>query len=382
MISTEELGLNLRRARVMKDLTQDAAATKAGLTRVAYRSIEDGVSRPKAATLDGLAAALGVKVADLLRPSIPLPRARFRSRKKMNSRNEILLTVVRQLDDYVGLEEVLGTRAEYTLAKVALRVRREKGERSKMAAELVRKELGLGLEPIRDIAGVLEESAGVKLTRMPVATDAFFGLAIADDGIGPAIAVNTWPRISVERWIFSAAHELGHLILHGDDFEVAEVVKSASSEREADVFASHFLMPAELFDKEWEETAGADLWDRVLKVKEMFGVSYKTVLYRLHERGIADIWKRFQTAAKRRTGRTLGKADEPEPLSDAAFGYGSPTLRKADEPEGLNPVRFTADRRARLVRQAIEAGEISLGRGAEILSIDIRRMRELKASWI
>jgi hypothetical protein len=30
---------------------------------------------------------------------------------------------------------------------------------------------------------------------------------------GPAVVVNVWGRLSVERWIFTAAHELGHLMI-------------------------------------------------------------------------------------------------------------------------------------------------------------------------
>lgn len=45
-------------------------------------------------------------------------------------------------------------------------------------------------------------------------SDDFFGLSIGPADGGPAVVVNVWDGISVERWIFTAAHELGHLVLH------------------------------------------------------------------------------------------------------------------------------------------------------------------------
>jgi predicted HTH domain antitoxin len=34
------------------------------------------------------------------------------------------------------------------------------------------------------------------------------------------------------------------------------------------------------------------------------------------------------------------------------------------------------------VRRAIDAGEISLGRGAEILGLSLKEMRAISASWV
>ena len=111
-------------------------------------------------------------------------------------------------------------------------------------------------------------------------------------------------------------------------------------------------------------------------------MSYRTVLYRLYEKGELEIWARFQAEARRRTGRTLLKTDEPAALQQEAFAWGSPEPRRAREPRELVPDDFVPDRRWRLVRRAIENGLISLGRGAEILGIPLRDMRQVAASWV
>ncbi len=211
-----------------------------------------------------------------------------------------------------------------------------------------------------------------------------FGLSVAPDDGGPAIVVNTWDRISVERWIFTAAHELGHLVLHLKDYDVDQKDEGKAEEREANIFAGHLLMPEEAFRREWDDTYGMAFVDRVLKVKRMFRVSYGTVLYRLSE-ALADkagLWRGFQLDHKRRYGKTLRRLDEPEALAADAFRASSPEPSPAGEPERLSKADFVEDRLSRLVRRAIEKSAITLSRGAEILGLSLQEMRELSASWV
>ena len=71
------------------------------------------------------------------------------------------------------------------------------------------KAVGVGFkEPIRDICGLLEEN-GVKLPLLETNRDSFFGLSVGAYNGGLAIVVHTWSRISVERWIFTAARAAG-----------------------------------------------------------------------------------------------------------------------------------------------------------------------------
>ena len=45
-----------------------------------------------------------------------------------------------------------------------------------------------------------------------------FGFSAGRTDNGPAIAVNTSSAISIERQMFTVAHELGHLIMHGSSY--------------------------------------------------------------------------------------------------------------------------------------------------------------------
>ena len=67
------------------------------------------------------------------------------------------------------------------------------------------------------------------------------------------MVVNTWDRISVERWIFTAAHELGHILLHPTEYDRSATDLPVDTEREADAFASEFLMPKSAFTSAWAQ---------------------------------------------------------------------------------------------------------------------------------
>jgi len=376
---SDNISANLRRLRTIQHASQSALAEKAGISRYALIKIEKGEVVPQAGTLQKLAAALGVPLSELVEDVQELKNVRFRASQNMYGREQILADVSHWLSGFREVEELLGERKEFTLGPACRKSRTD----PRAAARCAREFMGLGEEPIRDICGLVE-SHGVKVKALPRNTDAFFGLSLSEEDGGPAIVVNTWEKISVERWIFTAAHELGHLILHLGSYDVEKTAEEQGQEKEADQFASHFLMPEAAFRKEWEDARGLSLIDRVFKVKRIFRVSYLTVLYRLVENGEADasIWARFRKIYFDRTGKKLQKADEPQQLEADHFYSGAPVRRKAAEPARLEEADFREDRLSDLVRRAFERGDISIGRAGEILGYSLREMRSLVNEWV
>lgn len=371
------IAANVARLRLDRRLTQQELATKAGLSRVSLGKIERGTVVPRARTLDALAKALAVPVGELVTPVRPLESVRFRARAQVHAREQILAEVSKWLDAYAGLEAELDERLPFRFEEGTSASRHGS---PKKIARAARRAVGLGSEePVRDICGLLEEN-GVKLLLLETNRDSFFGLSVGPRDHGPAVVVNTWERISVERWIFTAAHELGHLLLHQDEYQREATDLPTETEREADAFASEFLMPETAFAAEWDETYGHSLLVRVLKVKRIFRVSYKTVLYRLVESGreTADVWRAFQVQHRRYFGKTLRKTDEPEALQKSEFAW---NWSRSGEPAGLSEHDFIEDRLSRLVRQALEEERISLGRAAEILGLTRNEMRRKTREW-
>jgi Zn-dependent peptidase ImmA (M78 family)/DNA-binding XRE family transcriptional regulator len=381
------LGHNLRRLRNARKLSQAETAEKAQLSRVAYGHIESGAAQPRVETLMRIAEVFGVRLQDLLTPSRPLSAVRFRALKRMTSREQVLVDIGRWLDDYNELEGMLKERVAFQFERLVRELAKTPSgpDRARHAAERARQVLNLASDAsIRDICGLLEERGGVKVYPMALASDAFFGLSVAKDDGGPAVVVNVWDRISVERWIFTAAHELGHLLLHLGAYDVSKTEESREEEEEANQFASHFLMPQDVFALEWNAARGLALVDRVFKIKRIFRVSYRTVLYRLadqHAYG-KGIWQQFQLAYKAKFGQSLLKTDEPQALPPEDFNTAMVEPRAADEPKRLSDEDFVEDRLHRLVRTALEKELISVGRAAEILDLDLKSMRVVISSWV
>jgi len=380
MKDAECLAANVARLRRDRQLTQEALAEKAGLSRVALGKIERAVVVPRARTLAGLAQALEVPIGELVTPVPSLARVRFRARARIHGREQILADVAQWLSAYTDLEDGLAERRPFRFAGPPETPGSAGRPGPVDAARAARCNVGLrDEEPILDICGLLEGN-GVKLLLLEKQRDSFFGLSVTADDGGPAVVVNTWDRISVERWIFTAAHELGHLLLHPAEYRREDTDIPEQTEREADMFASHFLMPEPAFANEWDETRGHTLLTRVLKVKRIFRVSYKTVLYRLvqSERQTADVWRSFQRQHYQHFGKTLRNTEEPLALTRSEFAW---QWSRSGEPERLSSHDFVEDRLAWLVRNALEREHISLGRAAEILGLGREEMRSRTAQW-
>jgi Zn-dependent peptidase ImmA (M78 family)/DNA-binding XRE family transcriptional regulator len=367
-------------------MTQEQIAETAGLSRGAYRNLEKGRAAPRSDTLRTLSDALGVSIKELLIPIRPLERVRFRSLKRLKSRDQVLAEVSRWLKDFTDIEQLLGEQPKHALKQIWRVLARKKRPGIPNIAALAREHFGLNdREPVHDICGLLE-SQGIKVYSLQVANDAFMGLSVAEEEGGPAIIVNTWERLPVETWIFSAAHELGHLLLHLSAYDAAKEQEEREQEQEADQFASHFLMPESIFRKEWDETAGLPLVDRVLKVKRVFRVSWRTVLYRTAQWQPQErrslVWQRFNEEYRLRKGRSLLKHDEPYGIAQEIYQDQMAARPVGVEPAPMEAHDFQMDRLSLLVRKGIEKEAISLSRGAEILRLPLEQMRELSASWI
>jgi Zn-dependent peptidase ImmA (M78 family)/DNA-binding XRE family transcriptional regulator len=385
-MSLNILSSNLQRLRHAQGMSQDKLALAAGISRIAYLNIERSQSEPRAETLRALAKALHVRVPELLVEAPVLKRVRFRSLKRLKRREQVLVEVGQKLRDFSELETLLNASDRKDFNELRAVAARARGQGIPAVAAAMRSHFGLGEhEPVHDICGLLERQ-GVKVLSVNIATDAFLGLSVSEDDGGPAVIVNIWERLPVEHWIFSAAHELAHLLLHLQAYQVDEELEDKDQERDADVFASHFLMPEAVFRREWDDTVGLPLFDRVLKVKRVFRVSWRTVLFRISE-GMSDpnqrkgLWIHFANAYKKVNSKVLLKMDEPQGVSADAYRDLSDLHKAGPEPAGMDRHDFQGDRLWRLVHIATMGGVITLARGAEILGIKLNEMRDLAESW-
>lgn len=376
-----ELAARLRSIRLASGFSQDDIATKAGLTRVAYNRIETGKAEPRPVTVQAIAKAFGLTLADTLASVPKLSGVRFRANLNQDAfddqfRAHIEALVARKIQDVRFLEDDLGRPPETnsSISKLKTGDPRE-------VAQNIRKAFKLNEhEPIRDICGLVE-AHGITVLTVVIRRDGFFGLSIDDQASKRQfIVVNIADHISVERMIFTCAHELGHLVLHHQDYRKDEGEENREHEDGANFFAAELLMPHKAFVTEWKKYDGYSFVDRVLAVKRYFSVSYKAVLVRLDQHKVPKVFMRFNGEYKKRFGVSLGKADEPHALRRDQFCLPVENIRAA-EPEALRKHDFMEPRVYSLVKDAVKREIISLSRASEILNLPMSAVREMAISW-
>jgi Zn-dependent peptidase ImmA (M78 family) len=79
---------------------------------------------------------------------------------------------------------------------------------------------------------------------------------------------------SLQRQLFTVAHELGHIVLHGagEDYVDYRDYSNNPKETEANNFAGHLLMPESMFRYLWKEQQG-----NINALSRFFGVSASAV---------------------------------------------------------------------------------------------------------
>ena len=319
---SDNVAQNLIKLRVAKKFTQEALAEKAGISLLAYRNMESGKSEPSINSLTKIAEVYQIDIGEFFQKyQSQILKVRFRALEKKNirKREEIIYEVDAWLKKYNKLISDLNLTDEY---KYKLKYLETETTNPIQMAKIAREAFGLQTqETVKDICNLIEFRAGIKILAKQFNSDSFFGLSLEDINQGKVIVVNTWDRISVERRIFSIAHELGHILLHFNSVQNNLTSEDKTEEKEANQFASHFLMPQEDFIKVWNSSANNDFVDRVIRVKQIFRVSYQVVLYRLSEYVKEndinfDVWKFFNISYMRKYKVKIDRTKELNSVLD------------------------------------------------------------------
>lgn len=97
---------------------------------------------------------------------------------------------------------------------------------------------------------------------------------------------------SAVRRNFDLAHELGHLLLHSHvNFEELSNMDLKEKEREADKFASYFLLPKDIFVEKFDKYVGVKVSnpDSYIALKSEFNVSIQALEYRAYKLGYLSL---------------------------------------------------------------------------------------------
>ncbi len=256
MMTQEELGRRLRRARERAKLTQGEAGRALNLDDTAIAKIERGRRGIGALELKRLASLYRVPIEDLLEdgrlePEVPLKFAMRAGSQTLGPKAEAMKRRLQRIvADDRWLREGEPERSRFPSFSAMTISDNVRGfNRGYEGVDLFRDRYGLGASPIADVA-ILADEVGVVVARMPLGDDfdSPDGCSAVDPKTGASYVLINSDKPRVRRR-FTIAHELGHLALGhllGGQVIVDETVGGKSpEEKQANAFAAGLLMPAE-----------------------------------------------------------------------------------------------------------------------------------------
>lgn len=265
-------------ARMRRRLTGKGLAEKAGISAVTVSRLENGENLPDDETVEKLADALAYPTSFFFEDDpeeIDTEAVSFRSLTKMSAKERNAAVgagaLGLQLSDWLEREFDL---PEANLIDLSYETDPE------AAARTLREYWGLGEKPISNMLGLLEVN-GVRIFSLAENTASVDAFSFWRDE-RPFVFLNNFK--TAERSIFDSAHELGHLVLHRH----AGTQPSRIAEREADAFASAFLMPARDVRSRLRRLITVD---DVINAKRRWRVSAMAMAFRLRSLRLLTEWQ-------------------------------------------------------------------------------------------
>ncbi len=261
-------------------------------------NIERGKRGVKTEELTLIAEALGVSPLAILDESSLLARLPVAPRAETGAQLESL--AFERLRALAELHEVLangGVTAEPALDDVPQVDAMRWKESAEALAEWTTEYLDFqphGDETFSELVEAVEERLRIDVLIEEHVDDTLAGAAVTDRGF-PLIFVNA--RHPRPRCLFTLAHELAHVLVGDGDALTLDFDLAARDERErlANAFAANFLMPASAIQKAINRdgrTATA-----LARMIDHFGVSFESLIYRLHNLRLINAEGRDQLRA-------------------------------------------------------------------------------------
>ncbi len=314
------IGDRIKAARKSLKLKQSDLAKKLKMTSAQLCRIEGSKNTPSIKTLERIAKALGMTLAELMGDAAPqqIPpkdsssdSSRQYGDKGNNQPDDERLVPIRETGDtpedlatirkqvmqnvsqYVELEHDLGISSATTLPILFSFSEDERG--AEILARSLRVACDVGSVPFSDLPAILA-SKHIRIvmvkTSPNIKSRSFFD---AEQHI-VAIAINK--SLPPERQLYRVAYELGYICIFGS-MGFTTVVEHSFTHKFVRRFASAFLMPEEAINEITTQLAlGPSNWtfEMLLHLKYRFGVSAEAFAHRLEKIGVLSsaLRKRFK----------------------------------------------------------------------------------------
>lgn len=334
------LSNRIHRARVLKRMTLQEMADAMGLSKQALSKFETGKDTPNSTRLIQMSKLLGVKPEYFFRPySVELGNVEFRKQSTLpaKDRDAIIEQTRDSLERYIILESFF--EGEGLPRRFADKGRYEVGslDDAEKAAELLRRHWRIGFDAIENLTELLEDQ-GLKVIALDT-PEKFDGLCAE---VGPHTVVILNGNRPGDRQRFTAAHELGHLVMR--------VAPGIDEEKACHRFAGAFLFPAECVKREFGQRRAKLHIYELRSLKEKYRVSMQVVMRRAFEQGVLS---------------EAGYKSMNFLFSKCGYRKQEPGAQLPSE----HPERFS-----RLAYRALAEGMVSPSKAAELLHVPLHKV--------
>lgn len=252
VITLDEIGRRLRRARESRQITQESAGEVLGLQRSAISLMESGQRQISTLELTRLADLYGRSLEWFVNPNIPFEEedpvvALFRADPGLQSQvvQKQASRCLRLLREGASLRKLIGRRSTASLPRYELSAPRSVGQaiaQGQLVAEQERRRLDLGNAPVKVPETLAYQNIWTAALQFP---SEISGLFLSSPGFGVAILAN-FSQSPVRRR-FSYAHEYCHALMDRNEPATVTSVHNTKTrtEQRANAFAAAFLMPEE-----------------------------------------------------------------------------------------------------------------------------------------
>jgi Zn-dependent peptidase ImmA (M78 family)/DNA-binding XRE family transcriptional regulator len=321
-------GSRLVEAREARRISALALAEKVGVTRGAISQYDKGIQTPRPDVMRLLSQELSLPMAFFLRESEPsrtgtvfyrsLAAATKSVRGGALRRHEWVRHIAEWLQTMIDLPRIDFPDFNTPVDPVQI------GDNIERLAQMARAHWGLSNGPISNVVWLLESKGAVVSLCNYGSEDLDAFSECGRSAFEPFVSVSE-DRALTARANFTAAHELGHLLLHRN--VPANIAWSSAQhkeiEKQANDFASAFLLPEATF-REFVRHPSLDLF-RALKAK--WRVSIGAMIMRSRSLGVLteEQYHRLWIAYAKRGWK------HGEPLDDILDGGGPRVLRRSFE---------------------------------------------------
>lgn len=281
----------LHEARIARGKTMQELADSLGVVRQTisrYESPTD-ILKPSPMVLMKLSSELDFPIGFFSKPAQQSPETAkmylFRSKKSSDAvrREQISLMGDWTIEVYSYIERFV-TMPKINIPDITMYEKNSySDDEIEEIAAYVRKFWKIGPGPIDNLILMLERN-GFIISSADINDDKAEACSTMING-RPFVFLG-YANASASRVRLSAAHELGHLILHRhtEEHQLLDAKQSAQIEKEAYRFASAFLMP----EGEFTEDIITSRLDHFINIKRRWKVSIAAMVYRCSDLGIFD----------------------------------------------------------------------------------------------